>query len=393
MALLEDTRQQMTKMQENFIAMETDWKQEKQRLLNDIQAKDEKISNLEEANTILENSRFEISVQHSKLAEELESKTKEIYELQEKLKNLSEHSLEVPQKSVENPEEEKGSIEIANMAELTKKVELLEQLNCQIRQTNKELENKLATASAETKTPATGSPSKKANSPIPTRKGGRNTAAKMKSPWSALSSESLPQETDKKHKQNETTKMENIIQSLNKEILDKEYVILQKDELLSELKRSIADKDALLNELSIKPIEVAKVDVGIITEVTEMPIHPSSLKADEVDSTNSEEPTETLGSLEEKLKEAKDQIALLNEEIDTANKNMIKVKSNHKLKMKHLQKTIDNFSKVSDTNAEIIKLNEELHQLSQKVAELEEEKGNLQLHLVDYDSGRCKYRY
>lgn len=379
----------MTKMQENFIAMESEWNEEKERLLHDLKIKNEKISNLEEANTILESARFEISVQLSKLSEDLEFKTIEVTDLQFKVDKLQEATTGHTEKPVEETEEEKGSIEIANMVELTKKVELLEQLNCQIRKTNKELENKLAIVSADVKSPASGSPIKKANSPVPIRKGGRNTAAKIKSPWSALSSESLPQETDKKHKQNETAKMENVIQSLNKEILDKEYVILQKDELVSELQKSIKQKEVCIEEL-LRKQDVSKVDVAVITEALEITVVPSSSRADEIDGTNADKPVETFDSLDEKLKLAQDHISDLNEEIETANKNMLKVKSNHKLKLKQMQKTIDNLSKVSDTNAEIIKLNEELHQLSQKVAELEEEKGNLQLHLVDYDSGRCK---
>ncbi|KAI5641947.1 hypothetical protein NE865_05946 [Phthorimaea operculella] len=311
LALLEDTRQQMIKMQENFINMETEWKEEKKRLLKQIEEKDDRIASLQEANTILENARFEMSVAHSKLLEELDLKNKEITDLQEKLEKISHEEIapvqELSPKEHLDVEEEKGSKEIAGMVELTKKIELLEQLNCQIRQTNKELENKLASVNPESKPTPTGSPSKKA-SPLPTRKGGRSTA--KKSPWSQLTEAPF--------------------------------------ELLEVPKH-------------VTPIE------GVVGE------SHAALDAKE---------------LEEKLRAAEEQIISLNNEIDAANKSMLKVKSGHKLKLKQMQKTIDNFSKVSDANAEIIKLNEELHQLSQKVAELEEEKGNLQLHLVDYDSGR-----
>uniref|UniRef100_A0A1E1WC66 Protein lava lamp-like n=2 Tax=Pectinophora gossypiella TaxID=13191 RepID=A0A1E1WC66_PECGO len=394
LSLLEDTRQQMIKMQENFINMELEWKEEKNRLLKQIEEKDEKISSLEEANTILENSRFEISVANSKLLEELELKNKEISELQDKIDKMSyeeiKHVPELTQKEREDVEEEKGSLEIANMVELTKKIELLEQLNCQIRQTNKELENKLANMNTESKAAATSSPSKK-GSPLPTRKGARNTS--KKSPWSQLSSESLPQEVDKKPSKNEVSKLEMVVQSLNKEILDKEYMISQKDALISELQTAITENETIMNELKSQVrIQANLVEVGVITDEIELLCHSKAEVAkhyEPVEGTISDAalPKE-VKELEEKLKAAQDQIAALNTEIDAANKNMIKVKSNHKLKLKQMQKTIDNFSKVSDANAEIVKLNEELHQLSQKVAELEEEKGNLQLHLVDYDSGR-----
>lgn len=392
MILLEDTRQQMTKMQENFIAMETEWKEEKQNLLKEIGIKDEKIQNLEEANTILETSRFEISVAHSKLAEELEAKNQEIFRLQEKITELSQiiPTDEPSPKEKDDVEEEKGSLEVAGMVELTKKIELLEQLNCQIRQTNKELENKLAAVNPEPKSPSSSAAAGKKGSPLPTRKGGRNTAAKSKSPWSQLSSESLPQETDKKAAKSEITRLEMLVQSLNKDILEKEYAISQ--------------KDALITELQSKPVveeqkkSIEMVDIGVFTDI---PDHKETAQEDiehkkeestlESKPIHEENTSMTISELEEKLKAAEEQIVILNNDIDAANKNMIKVKSNNKLKLKQLQKTIDNFSKVSDANAQIVKLSEELHQLSQKVAELEEEKGNLQLHLVDYDSGRRKY--
>ncbi|XP_041973511.1 golgin subfamily A member 4-like isoform X2 [Aricia agestis] len=364
--LLDDTKQHMTKMQNNFVAMEMEWKEEKQKLLTEIQEKDNKIKNLEEANTILENSRFELSIENSKLTEELNLKLKEISELQDKLREISDKK---PTKEA-NVEQEKGSLEISNMEELSKKIELLEQINCQIRQTNKELENQLSSVSTRAKSPGVKS------SPVPTRKGGRNTASKMKSPWSQLSSESLPQDAEKKGK-GDKSKSDMILQSLNKDILDKEIIISQKDETISELESKIKEKDEVIDNLQSQvPLQDKEyADVCMMTEIKEQSqsIDPSTFDVNE---------------LNEKLKAAEDQIAALNNEIDIANKNMIKVKSNSKLKIKQMQKSIDNFSKISDANAEIVKLNEELHQLSQKVAELEEEKGNLQLHLVDYDGGR-----
>lgn len=381
LALLEDTKQQMVKMQENFVNMEAEWREEKMKLLEEIELKDEKISSLEEANVILEKDRFEISVTHSELMEQFNLKNKEIQELQEKIQELTEINIEdQSSKEKEYVEEEKGSLEIAAMIELTKKVELLEQLNCQIRQTNKELENKLSNMSTDQKS-IVGSPSKK-GSPLPTRKGARGTASKMKSPWTQLSSESLPQETDKKQMKNEISRLEMLVQSLNKDLLDKEYIISQKDDLISQLQNVNIEKNV---------ISIDTKDIGICTDVIVEPKVMIESEKDiddsEIEASNDIKP-EDLAVLKEKLKTAEEQITLLNEDIDSANKNMIKVKSDNKIKLKKLQKTIDSFSKVSDANAEIIRLNDELHQLSQKVAELEEEKGNLQLHLVDYDSGR-----
>ncbi|XP_059060206.1 uncharacterized protein LOC131853355 [Achroia grisella] len=386
MLLLEDTKQQMTKMQENFISMETEWKEEKQRLQKEIQVQDEKINSLEEANTILENTRFEVSVAHSKLAEELDLKNKEILQLHDKIEKLSKEHLATPEEEKDTVDE-KGSLEISNMIELTKKIELLEQLNCQIRQTNKDLENKLVTIS-EQKTASTTSPLKK-QSPLPARKG-KNTG-KSKSPWSKLTSESLPQESETKLQKSEAAKFEMLIQSLNKEILEKEYVISQKNMLISELQLENSEKEANLNVLrdSRKEPTQNTADIGITANINDnIPLVCNTEVLKTTDTDSGDKHYSNIKQLETELNAAQQQIEALNQDIDTANKNMIKVKSNHKLKIKQMHKTIENFSKVSDANAEIIKLNEELHQLSQKVAELEEEKGNLQLHLVDYDSGR-----
>lgn len=371
----------MILMQTNFLTMETEWKEEKQRLVTEIEEKNEKIKNLEEANTLLEKSHFEISAAHSKLLEEIELKTKEVVELQEKIKQLSERNQPEIKETPEEVQEEKGSLEISDMEELTKKIELLEHINFEIRQTNKDLENQLTAMNIDTKTNV--SPTKK-GSPLPSRKGSRNTASKMKSPWSKLSSESLQQETDKKGK-SDKSKQESLLQALNKEILEKEFIISQKESLISELQAINVKNESIISELKSllqsKNEPIKMINMGTETEF-EQPT-----KTDDAECTPKVET-----DLEEKLKLAQEQIAALNEEIEASNKNMVKVKSNSKLKLKQMQKTIENFSKVSDAHAEIVKLNEELHQLAQKVAELEEEKGNLQLHLVDYDSGRCKYK-
>ncbi|KAI8440077.1 hypothetical protein MSG28_001500 [Choristoneura fumiferana] len=381
---LEDTRQQMTKMQENFIAIESNWNEEKQKLINDLNGKDEKIKDLEEAKSILDNSRFEISIDQSKLIEELESKNKDIMSLKEQIEAILQSTKEdSPPVEVEVVEVEKASLETVDVSELMQKVEFLEQLNCRLKQTNKELENNLLKNVSETKSAAIASPTKSIKSPPPTRKGGR--AGKSKSPWSNLSTDAPIPEAEKKSGKTDQSKLEIVIQSLNKDILDKEYEISKKDALLSELQSRILRLEETLKELQesvqSKKESVDTIDVGILTEYNK-PVEIATEQQSEA------APFMDVNELEAKLQDAQGQISSLTNEIEAANKNMIKVKSNQKLKLKQMQKTIDNFSKVSDANAEIIKLNEDMHQLTQKIAELEEEKGNLQLHLVDYDSGR-----
>nr|CAD7398304.1 unnamed protein product [Timema poppensis] len=82
--------------------------------------------------------------------------------------------------------------------------------------------------------------------------------------------------------------------------------------------------------------------------------------------------------LEEKATADKGDVGQLAEQLDAANKQLIKVKAQHAGKIKNLKKQLDSLKKVSDAN-------EEITRLQNKVAELEEDKGNLQLHLVDFD--------
>nr|CAD7397130.1 unnamed protein product [Timema cristinae] len=82
--------------------------------------------------------------------------------------------------------------------------------------------------------------------------------------------------------------------------------------------------------------------------------------------------------LEEKATAGKGNVGQLTEQLDAANKQLIKVKAQHASKIKNLKKQLDSLKKVSDAN-------EEITRLQNKVAELEEDKGNLQLHLVDFD--------
>ncbi|GBP17040.1 Protein lava lamp [Eumeta japonica] len=384
--LLEDTRQQMSKMQENFISMELEWKEEKQKLIVELEQKTEKIKHLEEANTVLENSRFEISLTHSKLVEELDEKNKFILELQEQIDELSKTSeqLCMPEPKIfEAIGVEKGSLEIEKMVEMSNKIEVLEKLNCQIRQTNKELEYKINQLNQESKLVPTLSTKK--TSPGSNRKGGRNSSSKVKSPWSTQME--TTQDQDKKQTKHEDVDLNIVLQSLNKDLLDKEFEISQKDSLIEELQKQIKEKSDIVKELEQTITEVKKDHNSKTADVQYVECNKEETVKDSVDITQ-ENIISTSVDLENELKVAQEQINLLNNEIDVSNKNMIKVKSAHKVKIKQMQKTIDNFSKISDVNAEIVKLNEEVHQLTQKVAELEEEKGNLQLHLVDYDSGR-----
>jgi chromosome segregation ATPase len=97
-----------------------------------------------------------------------------------------------------------------------------------------------------------------------------------------------------------------------------------------------------------------------------------------------------LDQLRQKESEDKEnqEVGKLKKQLEESNKNMIKVKAQHKAKVKEMTKKIEAFKKVNDANAEIVKLESENCRLNQKVAELEEEKGSLQLKLVESDSAK-----
>nr|XP_023025146.1 protein lava lamp-like isoform X2 [Leptinotarsa decemlineata] len=77
------------------------------------------------------------------------------------------------------------------------------------------------------------------------------------------------------------------------------------------------------------------------------------------------------------------EVAKLKKQLDESNKNMIKIKAQSKSKIKELNKKIDAFKKISDANALVVQLQNEITKLNEKIAELEEEKGNMQLKMVD----------
>uniref|UniRef100_A0A6P7F5F7 Protein lava lamp-like n=1 Tax=Diabrotica virgifera virgifera TaxID=50390 RepID=A0A6P7F5F7_DIAVI len=77
------------------------------------------------------------------------------------------------------------------------------------------------------------------------------------------------------------------------------------------------------------------------------------------------------------------EIEKLKKQLDESNKNMIKVKAQNKSKIKDLNKKLDSFKKMSDANATIIQLQNDVTKLNEKIAELEEEKGNMQLKMVE----------
>lgn len=282
---LEDTKQEMFKMQENFV-------EDVERLNLLLAEKSVKIENLEEANKILEKARFDLTMENANLnsryeevkdsAEKIDELTKSNESLQKRISDLESQKYEFI------TEEEVGEAKKATFEESEEYKRLCDKI--------KELEA--------------------SNSSV----------------------------TD----ENFSVDVKNLLEERNLEI--------------ENLKKEILDLSETVQEKTIE-YNVLNANFSVLQEKYNL-VGPKSLFPE--------------SSANEELQS---EITKLKQQLDDSNKSNIKTK----LKMKQLQKQVDNFKKISNANQEVVKLSQEVQNLTQKVAELEEEKGNLQLHLVNYD--------
>lgn len=70
---LEETKEQMRKMQENFVQLEAEMQAEKHRLVGELLQKDVEITTLKEANIMLEKTRYDLMASNSELQEKIEN--------------------------------------------------------------------------------------------------------------------------------------------------------------------------------------------------------------------------------------------------------------------------------------------------------------------------------
>ncbi|XP_077292503.1 lava lamp [Arctopsyche grandis] len=368
--LLDDTKEQMQKMQENFANMESNMKSDKDALLSELEVYKNKITYLEEANSILESERFKLSIENTGLEDKIAEKEIEITNincmLQEKIKELDEFSSKLENVPKMDEAEEKGVIEVAEMNQMTEKIEILEKLNNTLRQSNIELQEKLeSNADRKSNTPPAEQQAK--SSPKSKPKFNKNTYK------GAQKSKSF--EEEKKNYLDSIKKLESTIETLNKQILEKEILLHQKEVEVDQLKETL------------KPVEsIVEYSQDLVVTESSLPVDQPIEGVSDVVVGDVEDPNNV--SLKDQLEDALKQIENLTKDLSEANKNMIKLKATHKTKVKQMQKSIDDYSKVSHSNAEVVRLQSDVNMLTQKVAELEDDKGNLQLHLVDYDSGR-----
>ncbi|XP_025154799.1 protein lava lamp isoform X2 [Harpegnathos saltator] len=333
---LEDTKDEMRTMQENFVLIETSLKNKNANLLEQLQERDNRISELE--HTI---NRFEEQLKEQKIAESASAdfsrstmdtlaETKDamksmqenfvLIESSLKLKNdnllqqLGEYEMKLAEakERIFQLESGTGIVTAPAVEDLQFRIERLEQSNRLLLDEKYELQKNIAEMQDQ-----------------------------------IIASRSA---YDSSEKDNRIAELENLIEELK-----------QSNKLEAESKTELSKQVA---ELTFKSEEYSNKNA-----VLEKQIHELEAEKNEIAGRLSDERTKPRED---------DKVIKLTKELEDLNKSMIKLKAQHRSKVKNLQKQLENFKMMSDTNAELVRL-------GNQVALLEEEKGNLQLSLVDFD--------
>lgn len=337
---LEDTKDEMRTMQENFILIETSLKDKNISLLKQLQERDNKISELE--HTI---NRFEEQFKEQKIAETVSAdfsrstmdtlaETKDamksmqenfvLIESSLKLKNdnllqqLGEYEVKLGEtkERIFQLESGAGIVTTPAVEDLQFRTQKLEQNNRQLLDEKYELQKNVAELQDK-----------------------------------IIASKSIQSNGAIIEKDNRIAELENLIKEL------KQSNELLKEESKTELQKQVTELSSRNEEYSNKIIDLEEKVHKLETE-----------KNDVIAKLSAEQTTP----------KEDDIVIKLTKELEDLNKGMIKLKAQHRSKVKNLQKQLEDFKMVSDTNAELVRL-------GNQVALLEEEKGNLQLSLVDFD--------
>ncbi|XP_055300322.1 protein lava lamp-like isoform X2 [Sitodiplosis mosellana] len=144
--LLEETKHEMVKMQENFVTTEDDLNKRIATLEKEIQAKDKRIANLEEVNDILETARFDLTLKNS----ELDSKTGTVEDYVNKLNELNKinETLQHRIESLENEKEDVTSnvVPDVDVSEYVQKIQQFESRISELESENDDLKKSLQSA-------------------------------------------------------------------------------------------------------------------------------------------------------------------------------------------------------------------------------------------------------
>ncbi|XP_024889876.1 protein lava lamp-like isoform X3 [Temnothorax curvispinosus] len=340
---LEDTKDEMRTMQENFILIEMSLKNKNASLLEQLQERDNRISELE--HTV---NRFEEQLKEQKMAESASAdfsrstmdtlaETKDamksmqenfvLVESSLKLKNdnllqqLEEYETKLAEakERIFQLESGAGIVTTPAVEDLQFRIEKLEQNNRQLLDEKYELQKNIAELQNK-----------------------------------VIDSKSVHSNDAIVEKDNRIAELENLIEEL------KQSNKLLEEESKTELQKQVAELSSKNEEHSAKITDLEK-------QVHELEAEKNDIAA-------------RLSAEQAVPKE--DVVIKLTKELEDLNKNMIKLKVQHRSKVKNLQKQLENFKMVSDTNAELVRL-------GNQVALLEEEKasaGDWQERVADLES-------
>ncbi|XP_018309427.1 golgin subfamily B member 1 isoform X3 [Mycetomoellerius zeteki] len=341
---LEDTKDEMRTMQENFILIETSLKNKNVSLLEQLEERDNRISELEHIV-----NRFEDQLKEQKIAElasadfsrstmDTLAETKDVMKsMQEnfilvesslKLKNdnlvqqLGEYEIKLAEakERIFQLESGAGIVTTPAVEDLQFRIEKLEQNNRQLLDEKYELQKNIAGLQDK-----------------------------------IITSKLVVDGNDAIiEKDNRIAELENLIEEL------KQSNKLLEEESKTELQKQVAEMSSKNEEYSNKIIDLEKQVHELEAEKNDIAVRLST----------------------EQAVSKEDMIIKLTKELEDLNKSMIKLKAQHRSKVKNLQKQLENFKMISDTNAELVRL-------GNQVALLEEEKasaGDWQEHVADLES-------
>lgn len=336
---LEDTKDEMRTMQENFILIETSLKNKNTSLLGQLEERNNRISELEHTVNRIEEQLKERKIAESASADFSRSTMDTLAETKDVMKSMQENFVLV-----------ESSLKLKND-------NLLQQLG--------QYEIKLAEAKERIFQLESGA--------------GIVTTPAVEDLQFRI--EKLEQNNrqllDEKYElqKNNTELQDKIIASKlvdgNDAIVEKDNRIAELENLIEELKQSnkLLEEESK-TELQKQLAELSSKNEEHSNKITDLEKQMHELEAEKNDI------AARLSAEQAVSKE--DMVIKLTKELEDLNKSMIKLKAQHRSKVKNLQKQLENFKMVSDTNAELVRL-------GNQVALLEEEKGNLQLSLVDFD--------
>ncbi|KAI4495543.1 hypothetical protein M0802_008555 [Mischocyttarus mexicanus] len=337
---LEDTKGEMRTMQEHFVLVESSLRQKNDNLLQQLHERDDKISELDDMFKRYENELAEQKL--SEIANSDKSRTtldtladtkSAMASMQENfiliesslkmkndnlLKQLQDHEIKLAEanEKIFQLESGKGIIKSSSIEDLQYNLDKLKENNRQLQDEKYELQKNIADMQNK-----------------------------------IIASKSMHGNGAIMEKDNRIAELENLVEELKKSN------DLLEEESKAELQKQLAELSTKNEDYSNKIMELEKL------------VHNLEIEKNEI---ASQLPSEL------SIQKENEKTQKLIKELDDLNKNMIKIKAQHKSKVKSLQKQLENFKMVSDTNAELVRL-------GNQVALLEEEKGNLQLSLVDFD--------